>query len=157
MALTAGSFKALMAAVDALEQAAIAQAQADLPELAIGYTRWQPDSAPSPLPHVCNWLMTSPTHVSDVAHLEDAWDLRCRVLIPSSDNPQRMAAIESYMDSFRQVLDPALFRQALPLGGQAKRTARQNAQLVTVRFGDAELTAIEFGITATVKRLIVQS
>lgn len=113
---------------------------------------WRPRQAD--LPCIWNWLPNGSLEQRDLGRHRDNLVIHAHISIRHGDEQEEMDRLMVYTDSFRDVVDRALFAQR-PLGAQ--RAMRSGLMMQEHRFNDVPTLTVQFPIAVQVDRMIYAS
>jgi len=121
--------------------------------------RWRPRGSMIELPSIYNWFSSSPMDQPSLAEVRDTVTIRCRIAIAYTTPDDEMEKIEKYADSFREVVDPALWNSVVgqgvePLNGAATKAWRSGMSPLVEQFNTIPALVIELPIVAQLRRVI---
>jgi len=114
-------------------------------------SRWRPTSIEPP--QLWNWLGDSPLEHRDQSRVRDELHIIAAIGIPHSDVEEEMAAVETYIEAFWSVVDPALDSNQ-PLDGTCFSATRTRTRLALDRFGGTDVLCAEFHLMVRLDRHI---
>lgn len=117
--------------------------------------RWRPVAMPE-LPAIYPWISPSTFEVVATGGLvQDVLNVRARVADRHQDGVQDGETLEVIVDTYRQVVDTALYHPASsPFAGVAKVVDRTGMANAIDRFNDIPVLCMEFPLTGQLQRII---
>lgn len=113
--------------------------------------RWRPTNVE--VPAIYNWINPSPADIPAIGIVHDRLMISVRILVAASDLDEQTAAIETYYDEARDVIDADLIRPAESvLRAAAHETQRTTTRSVTDIFNDITYLGLELVLQVDLRR-----